>query len=191
MKRLCYRDSHLNDVIFLYVWVELRPYVINLYLECRRLPFLNQNKFDWAYDLVNTVDFGVFKFSPISDFGTFHEDQNWRFFIFFSSAIMIIIFARFVNSRKCPRREIRENYYLVNITRSTVYKMDNQCSVTKLTIHIPSTLSRHKQTDYYYLQWLFYLEYDALPKTVGYFTQLQTSRHSTPTAPKLMGMPRW
>ena len=43
-----------------------------------------------------------------------------EFSFFFRSAIIIIIFARFLNSRICPR-EIRKNSNLANITRSTVY----------------------------------------------------------------------
>ena len=44
-------------------------------------------------------NFRVFKFSRISDFGTFH----------FSNATIIIIFARFWSSRISSPREIREN----------------------------------------------------------------------------------
>ena len=55
---------------------------------------------------VNTVDTGnfrVFKFARISDFGTFHEVIIHEFAYFLSSAIVTIIFARFLNSRICPR----------------------------------------------------------------------------------------
>ena len=49
-------------------------------------------------------------------------------FIFFSgSAIIIIIFTSFLNSRICPPREIRENENLANNTRSTV--CDYECIV--------------------------------------------------------------
>ena len=48
---------------------------------------------------VDLVIFRVFKLSRISDFGTFQ----------FSSAILIIIFARFWNLRISSPREIREN----------------------------------------------------------------------------------
>ena len=64
-------------------------------------------------------DFRVFKFSRISDFGTLHDNYNSRIFIFFNSAIIIIIFARFLNSRIGRPREISENENLANITRST------------------------------------------------------------------------
>ena len=47
---------------------------------------------------------------------------------FFSSAIIIIFFARFWNSRICPPRKNREYYNPANITRSTVYK-DRTCSL--------------------------------------------------------------
>ena len=43
-----------------------------------------------------------------------------EFSFVFSSANIIIIFARFLNSKFFPPREIRENQNLANITRSTV-----------------------------------------------------------------------
>ena len=46
-----------------------------------------------------------------------------KFSFFFSSSIIKIIFAIFLNSRICPPREIRENS---NITRSTVYNTDSE-----------------------------------------------------------------
>ena len=73
-------------------------------------------------------NFRVFKFSQISDFGTFHEVYTSRNF---SSAITIIIFARFLNSRICPPCEIREISNLANITRSTVCEMDKIMMIDK------------------------------------------------------------
>ena len=55
-------------------------------------------------------NFCVFKLSRISHFWTFHEAWNLRIINFDdSSAIIIIIFTWFLNSRICPPREIREN----------------------------------------------------------------------------------
>ena len=61
---------------------------------------------------------------------TFREFLIWGFFVKFRMrefsffiilfSIIIIIFVRFLNSRICPPREIRENSDLANITGSTV-----------------------------------------------------------------------
>ena len=57
---------------------------------------------------VRSGNFRLFKYSRISDFVTFHEVYNTRISIFFGSVIIIIIFARFLNLRNCPPREIPE-----------------------------------------------------------------------------------
>ena len=46
---------------------------------------------------------------------------------------MIIILARFLNSRMCPPRESRENKNLANITRSTVVNGNGVQSQGQLT----------------------------------------------------------
>ena len=71
----------------------------------------------YTADLVifGRLNFGEFL---ILDFSRSLEYREFSFF--FSSAIIIIIFARSLNSLICPPCEIRENSNLVNITGSTV-----------------------------------------------------------------------
>ena len=83
-------------------------------------------------DYCRSGNFRVFKFARIFYFGPFHEVENSKFSFFFTSAIIIIIFAKFLNSRICPPREIGKNFVKrpkiknsrkfkhAKITRSTV-----------------------------------------------------------------------
>ena len=69
---------------------------------------------------VNLIILACLIFSWLSDFGTFTKLRIREFSFFFSSAIIKIIFAIFLNSRFFLPRQIRENANLANITRSTV-----------------------------------------------------------------------
>ena len=64
--------------------------------------------------------------------------------------------------------------------------MNNQCSVSKLTRHIPSKLSKHEHTELLLL-FIFDLEKRRLQRRGGFITQLQTIHHSTPAAPQING----
>ena len=60
----------------------------------------------------DTVDMVIFTCTNVRDFlilGLFTKFRILFFLFFASSAIIIIIFARFLNSRICPPRGIREN----------------------------------------------------------------------------------
>ena len=64
------------------------------------------------FNMRNTVDLLFFACSNFREFlilGLFSKFRIREFSFFFSSAIIIIIFAIFLNSRICPLREIREN----------------------------------------------------------------------------------
>ena len=61
---------------------------------------------------MNTVDLVIFACLNFREFlilGLFTKFRNREFLFFFSNDIIIIIFARFLNSRICPPREIHEN----------------------------------------------------------------------------------
>ena len=70
---------------------------------------------------MDLVIFVCFNFREFLIFVLFTKFRIRDFSFFFSRAIIIIIFARFLNSRICLPRKICENYSLVNITRSTVF----------------------------------------------------------------------
>ena len=73
--------------------------------------------------LLITVDLVIFAclyFRETLTLGFFTKFKIRESSFSFNSAIIIIIFAGFLNSRICPPREIRENQNLANITRSTV-----------------------------------------------------------------------
>ena len=60
----------------------------------------------------NTVDlviFACYNFREFLILGLFTKLRIHEFSFFISSAIIIIIFTRFLNSRICPPRNIREN----------------------------------------------------------------------------------
>ena len=60
----------------------------------------------------NTVDLVIFACLDFREFlilRLFAELRIREFSFFFSNAIIVIIFARFLNSRICPPREISEN----------------------------------------------------------------------------------
>ena len=71
---------------------------------------------------VDLVIFACLNFREFLIWELFTKFRIREFLFFFSSAIITIIFARFLNSRICLPREIRENLNLANITRSTVFK---------------------------------------------------------------------
>ena len=78
-----------------------------------------------GYLFLITVDLVIFACLNFREFRILALFTKFRIGEFFYiSAIIIIIFARFLNSRICPLREIRENQNLANITRSTVYITD-------------------------------------------------------------------
>ena len=58
---------------------------------------------------VNLVIFACLNFREFLILGLFTKFRIHEFSFFFSSAIIVIIFARFLNSRICPPRDIREN----------------------------------------------------------------------------------
>ena len=63
---------------------------------------------EWILALY-TVDLVIFACLHFLILGLFTKFRVGEFSCSFSSAIIIIIFARFFNSRICPPREIREN----------------------------------------------------------------------------------
>ena len=75
--------------------------------------------------IVDLVIFACLNFREILILEIFTEIRIPEFTFFFSSAIIILIFARFLNSRN----GIRENNNLANITRSTVYNVYFICTL--------------------------------------------------------------
>ena len=66
----------------------------------------------YTYVYVHTVDLVIFACLNYREFfilGLFAKVRIRELSFFSSSAIIIIIFARFLNSRICPPREIRKN----------------------------------------------------------------------------------
>ena len=70
---------------------------------------------------VDLVIFASLNFREFLILGLFTKFRIREFTFFFSSVIIIIIFARFLNSRIRPAREIRDNRNLANIARFTVF----------------------------------------------------------------------
>ena len=77
--------------------------------------------------------------------GLFTKFRIREFSFFPSSAIIIIIFTRFLNWRICPFREIRENYNLANITRSTVCDISDMFRQREYYIYIGDSEGQHEQ----------------------------------------------
>ena len=66
----------------------------------------------WEEVKANTVDLVIFAglyFREFLIWGFFTKFKINESSFFFNNAIIIIIFARFMNSKICPPREIREN----------------------------------------------------------------------------------
>ena len=81
-----------------------------------------------GYLFLITVDLVIFACLNFREFRILALFTKFRIReFFFISAIIIIIFSKFLNSRICPLREIRENQNLANITRSTVYTSRTHC----------------------------------------------------------------
>ena len=60
-------------------------------------------------DTVDLVILACLNFREFLILGLFAKFRIREFLFFFNNAILIIIFARFLNSRICSTREIREN----------------------------------------------------------------------------------
>ena len=91
---------------------------------------------------VDLVIFACFNFREFQILELVTKFKIREFSFFFSSAIIIIIFARFLNSRICSPREIRENknhVYSIYIRLQEIFKIKK---ITKITTNKSASQGR-------------------------------------------------
>ena len=92
----------------------------------------NDHNHSFGFHTIDLVIFACLNFRKFPIFLLFTKFRIRDFSFFFSKAIIIIIFEKFLNLRICPPREIRENYYLANIARCTV--IENRGEYNDVTV---------------------------------------------------------